>query len=146
VKNKSAPAIQIKGFVRTKRQGWRTYHYLVRNERVDGRVRQRVIAYLGKYPTVELALERLTRDVATFTEVIAFGLSSAERWRQAEWWSDISPGHSKINRYVTEKRLKDFRDTRKNRIRFHLKRAHTAAVNLRRAERHLASLKKALNL
>ena len=38
-------------------------HYLVSAERVGGRVRQRTLAYLGDYPTVEAAVERVPWDI-----------------------------------------------------------------------------------
>jgi hypothetical protein len=40
-----------------------TYYYLVENYRENGRVRQRIIAYLGKYPTVEEALAGLPGEI-----------------------------------------------------------------------------------
>lgn len=50
-------------FVRTKtRNGKRRYH-LVENYREDGKVRQRTIAYLGEYPTIEAAIEGLTQEI-----------------------------------------------------------------------------------
>lgn len=47
------------GFIRRKKQGGRTYHYLVVNQRQRGRIKQFIIAYLGLYPTVQAALEGL---------------------------------------------------------------------------------------
>jgi hypothetical protein len=41
----------------------RTYYYLVETYREGGKVRQRTLAYLGKYPTVEEALTRLPVDI-----------------------------------------------------------------------------------
>ena len=46
-------------YVRAKRQGGRTYHYLVTSERRGGRVCQKTVAYLGAYPSLAAALERL---------------------------------------------------------------------------------------
>jgi hypothetical protein len=42
-------------FVRKKTINGQTYHYLVESRRVDGKPRQRVIAYLGPYPDLEEA-------------------------------------------------------------------------------------------
>lgn len=44
-------------FVRAKRQGDRSYYQLVENRREGGRVRQRVLAHLGHYPSLEAAIE-----------------------------------------------------------------------------------------
>lgn len=43
-------------FVRTKVIKGTTYYYLVEGYRQDGKVRQKVLSYLGKYPTVKLAI------------------------------------------------------------------------------------------
>ena len=51
-------------FIRTKRMPKGSpKHYLVTSERVEGKVRQRVLAYLGDYATVEAALESLPVDI-----------------------------------------------------------------------------------
>lgn len=44
-------------YVRKKRIGERQYYQLVVGRRVNGRVRQRVIVHLGKYPTVDEAVK-----------------------------------------------------------------------------------------
>jgi hypothetical protein len=41
----------------------RTYYYLVESYRESGKVRQRTLAYLGGYPSVEDALARLPQDI-----------------------------------------------------------------------------------
>ncbi len=46
-------------FVRAKHSGKRTYYQLVESRREDGKVRQRIIAYLGHYTSVEEALGAL---------------------------------------------------------------------------------------
>ncbi len=46
-------------FVRAKHSGKRTYYQLVENRREDGKVRQKVLAYLGHYTSVEEALGAL---------------------------------------------------------------------------------------
>jgi hypothetical protein len=54
-------------YVRAKRQKSRererTYYYLVESYRENGRVRQRTLAYLGKYSSMEDALARLPQDI-----------------------------------------------------------------------------------
>jgi hypothetical protein len=47
-----------------RQQTSRTYYYLVESYRENGRVRQRTIAYLGRYSSVEDALARIPRDIA----------------------------------------------------------------------------------
>jgi hypothetical protein len=44
-------------FTRTKKQGARTYYQLVESYREDGKVRQRMLAHLGHYPSLEAAIE-----------------------------------------------------------------------------------------
>lgn len=41
----------------------RTFYYLVENYREGGKVRQRTLAYLGKYPSVEEALAGLQNEI-----------------------------------------------------------------------------------
>jgi hypothetical protein len=55
-------------FIRAKRQGERTYYYIVRSERAGGRVRQKTIAYLGEYQTLDAALESLPLELAKVKE------------------------------------------------------------------------------
>jgi hypothetical protein len=43
-------------FVRTKRIGGVEYYYLIESYREDGKPRQRVLAYLGAFATVQAAL------------------------------------------------------------------------------------------
>jgi hypothetical protein len=42
-------------FIRKKTVAGKTYHYLVKSVRVDGKVKQQVLAYLGTHDTVESA-------------------------------------------------------------------------------------------
>jgi len=67
-------------FVRAKKQGERVYHYLVTSERIGHRVRQKTVAYLGRYPSLDAALsglaseiERHTREAARYREWVAVG-------------------------------------------------------------------------
>jgi hypothetical protein len=51
-------------FVRAKKRGDRTYHYLVESFRTSqGKVRHRTVAYLGEYATVDQALAELPLDI-----------------------------------------------------------------------------------
>ena len=49
-------------FVRKKVRNGQVYHYLVECHWIDGKPRQRVIAYLGSYATVEGAHSHWTRQ------------------------------------------------------------------------------------
>ena len=57
-------------FFRTKRSGGRSYVQLVENERIEGKVRQRVVASLGRMDDLEASgqLVRLTESLARLTE------------------------------------------------------------------------------
>jgi hypothetical protein len=44
-------------FIRAKRVGGNTYYQLVKNERVDGKHRQRVLIHLGHHATVGAAMD-----------------------------------------------------------------------------------------
>jgi hypothetical protein len=64
------PFIRAKTRKNAKKLSWpdrqptnRTYYYLVESYRENGRVRQRTIAYLGRYSSVEDALTRLPKDI-----------------------------------------------------------------------------------
>ncbi len=47
-------------YVRKKRnKSGSEYYQLVESRRVDGKPRQRILAYLGQYPSVEVALQRI---------------------------------------------------------------------------------------
>ena len=48
-------------FVRTKRQGDRTYYYLVESKREGKKVRQKVIKYLGTEPPTKKQLDSIMR-------------------------------------------------------------------------------------
>jgi len=48
-------------FVRVKRQGNRSYYYLVESKREGNKVRQRVIRYLGTEPPTRQQMEAMRR-------------------------------------------------------------------------------------
>jgi hypothetical protein len=50
-------------FVRRKRVGPYEYYQLVESYLVDGKPRQRVLLHLGRYPTVEAALEGWPKEI-----------------------------------------------------------------------------------
>jgi hypothetical protein len=49
-------------FVRTKKIGGKDYYYLVENQRVDGKIKQKNIASLGERSTNESAIEALQKE------------------------------------------------------------------------------------
>ena len=64
-------------FVRTKKSGRYEYLQVVHNERVDGQVRQRVIATLGRMDrlTVKGDVEKLVRSLAKYSDQVLLILS-----------------------------------------------------------------------
>jgi hypothetical protein len=130
-------------FVRIKRQGWRTYHYLVRNERVEGRVRQRVIAYLGEFESVEVALHRLDFLYRVHHGNAQDERERAEQWRKKIWWGFLKPTKYDLSNAY---KMADFKNTKAAKIQKALKNAkdhdRLAAHYLKR----LTTLKKALKI
>jgi hypothetical protein len=57
-------------YLRTKNVGGRRYHQLVEGYREDGKVKQRVLAHLGRYESVEEALKELPRSIALRRRVL----------------------------------------------------------------------------
>jgi hypothetical protein len=51
-------------FVRKKLVKGQTYHYLVKSRWEDGKPRQKVLAYLGAYPTVKAAYGHWKRQLS----------------------------------------------------------------------------------
>jgi hypothetical protein len=49
-------------YVRSKRINGVQFFYLVEGQRVDGKVKQRILAYLGKYDSVEAAYNFWARE------------------------------------------------------------------------------------
>lgn len=49
-------------FVRAKRIAGKTYYYLVENKLVGGKVRQKVLKYLGKNPPTKEQIETMRRQ------------------------------------------------------------------------------------
>lgn len=81
-------------FVRKKRAGTRVYHYLVRAERVNGKVHQRHILYLGKHSSLQAAIDscratitRLKRDAF---EMRAACLELPLEHRRDKWKDDLN--------------------------------------------------------
>ena len=69
-------------FVRKKVTNGRTYHYLVECHRAAGTVRQRVLAYLGRYASVPEALEGIPREIQQWRAYAESARARAEEARQ----------------------------------------------------------------
>ena len=66
-------------FVRKKGVGPYEYHQLVESRLVDGKPRQKVLLHLGRYPTVEAALEGWPKEVEGLRRFARQRRSKAER-------------------------------------------------------------------
>jgi hypothetical protein len=75
-------------YVRKKKTKGREYYQLVEGKRVDGKVRQKVLAHLGDCPSAKLALRRWSREIVKLREAMDSPLGAAE-----------------VNRSVISKRL-----------------------------------------
>lgn len=85
-------------FIRTKQKKESVYYYVVENVRESGKVRQKVIAYLGKCSTIDDAIsfltkhieelksksERLTTEVERINNGQPFEIRRYSRWRRSE--------------------------------------------------------------
>ncbi|MHC4403112.1 MAG: hypothetical protein ACYTG0_25910 [Planctomycetota bacterium] len=70
-------------FVRKKKRGKYTYHYLVESVRENGKVKQKTLLYLGDYATIDAALEGLPKDVQRFN-------AKAEEWQNHHYHQSCS--------------------------------------------------------
>lgn len=57
-------------FVRKKKVGKYEYYYLVENAREAGKVKQKTLLYLGKYPSVQAKVDGLKEAIKTRQGVI----------------------------------------------------------------------------
>lgn len=71
-------------FVRAKKRGAQLYHELVENHRVDGKVKQRVVLYLGPHPTMEDAIDAAQRGVNQLADGLTRLRREADQYRR---WS-----------------------------------------------------------
>jgi len=85
-------------FVRAKRQGERVYHYLVASERQGGQVRQKTVAYLGEYPTIQAALEALPNEITKLREESKVCAMRADATRQQMHPAWIERNHGEVPR------------------------------------------------
>ena len=71
-------------FVRRKRVGPYEYHQLVENQWIDGKPRQRMILHLGRYPSVEPALEGWPKEVEGLRRFASQQWGKADRLKKEE--------------------------------------------------------------
>ena len=71
-------------FVRRKRVGPYEYHQLVENRWMDGKPRQRVLLHLGRYATVEDALEGWPKEVEGLRRFANQQWDKADRLKKEE--------------------------------------------------------------
>ena len=90
-------------YVRKNRVDGVEYYQLVQGYREEGKVKQRVLAYLGRYPTVDAALEDLPRSIEVSRRVTPL------------YPEKMQPGHERRIAYL-EKRLVTLRDLRRRGI------------------------------
>jgi hypothetical protein len=75
-------------FIRTKNQNGRRYHYLVENYRDQGKHCQRVLAYLGPYPTIEAAIADLPKQIERYRKLgeLWFGWIAKSPGRKTDYF------------------------------------------------------------
>jgi hypothetical protein len=71
-------------FVRRKRVGTYEYNQLVENRWVDGKPRQRVLLHLGRYTSVETALEGWPKEVEGLRRFASQQWDKADRLKKEE--------------------------------------------------------------
>jgi hypothetical protein len=85
-------------FVRKKVSKGGTYYYLVQSRRAGGKVRQKVVAYLGTYATVQEALEKIPAEVERLRQRAADYRASAEDARRRVSASAIKANGGEVPR------------------------------------------------
>jgi chromosome segregation ATPase len=101
---------------------FKTYYYLVENYREKGRVRQRTLAYLGKYASVEESLTGLPADIEKHQRFLSRAYQSQQE----------------VMAYLS--RLSRFEDSH----RYWQERCQEARETLRQAEQQIDRLRKEL--
>jgi hypothetical protein len=71
-------------FVRRKRVGPYEYHQVVENRWIDGKPRQRVLLHLGRYTSVEAALEGWPKEVEGLRRFAGHRWDEADRLKKEE--------------------------------------------------------------
>ena len=74
----------IVAFVRRKRVGPYEYHQLVENRWIEGKPRQRVLLHLGRYASVEAALEGWPKEVQGLRRFASQQWGKADRLKKKE--------------------------------------------------------------
>jgi hypothetical protein len=106
-------------FVRRKRVGPYEYYQLVENRWMDGKPRQRVLLHLGRYTTVEAALEGWPKEVEGLRRFSSQRRDKAERLKKEgaaeQMVATVVERAQKAEKLADEiaaklKRLQDLRD------------------------------------
>ncbi len=71
-------------FVRRKKVGPYEYHQLVENQWIDGKPRQRVLLHLGRYASVETALEGWPKEIEGLRRFASQRWDNADRLKKEE--------------------------------------------------------------
>jgi hypothetical protein len=110
----------IVAFMRKKRVGPYEYHQLVENRWIDGKPRQRVLLHLGRYASVEAALEGWPKEVEGLHRFASQQWDKADRLKKEEpsfeWTLETLVGRArKAEKLADEieaklKKLQDLRD------------------------------------
>ena len=72
-------------YIRAKHSGSRTYYWLVKAERKDGKVRQRHLFYLGRHSTVQDAVSALETQTKETWQLLVYHLN--------RYWDTKEPFH-----------------------------------------------------
>jgi hypothetical protein len=73
-------------FLRRKRVGPYEYHQLVENRWMDGKPRQRVLLHLGRYASVEAALEGWPKEIEGLRRFASQRWDKADRLKKGDRW------------------------------------------------------------
>src|SRR5919106_3038766 len=140
------PFIRAKTQKNAKKLSWperlptsRTYYYLVESYRENGRVRQRTIAYLGRYSSVEDALTRLPKDIEERQKHLPWDcqqLDEAKTYYEAALGKGPAPEFAAKHSQFSPPRWKQWHNYK---TRLQLPEARN---NYRQAERHVALVQK----
>ena len=87
-------------FVRRKRVGPYEYHQLVENQWIDGKPRQKVLLHLGRYTSVEAALEGWPKEIEGLRRF------ASQRWDKADRLKKEEPSFKRTLEILIERAQK----------------------------------------
>jgi len=105
---KQTTKLKAHGYVRTKKNArGHVYHYLVSSKRERGKVRQTIIAYLGRHATVAAALEAMQREIQEAETSYVLEVQHIQDHAELEgrWAARGAPMYRAIWRYQWAKRM-----------------------------------------